>query len=154
MKIRILGRVELVVDDQGRWYREVVSGNCCRCWRSPPAKWLPVSALVDALWDVEFAGQPLQRAPGCGSPSCAVRCCGRCVRACRWSTRAPGYLLEVERDQVDALHFADEVAAARAQSATDARRRCSATVRRWQPGEARPWPSSPCPGGPSLKRHG
>ena len=119
MEIRLLGPVELVVDDQVRPVRGGGERELLARLALSAGQVVPVSTLVDALWGEELPANPgnalqvrvskLRRAlAAAGASSVPV------------VTRAPGYLLDLDRDRIDALHFADEVAAARTLSATDA----------------------------------
>jgi predicted ATPase/DNA-binding SARP family transcriptional activator len=118
MEIRVLGSVEVVVDAQvrslpGGGERELLTLLALSAGRV-----VPVAVLVDALWGEALPVNPgnalqvrvskLRRAlAAAGAPSAVV------------VTRPPGYLLDLDRDRVDALRFSDQVTAARAEAATD-----------------------------------
>jgi predicted ATPase/DNA-binding SARP family transcriptional activator len=119
MDIRVLGPVEVVVDGRvrslpGGGERELLALLALSAGRV-----VAVPALVDALWGEALPANPgnalqvrvskLRRAlaAAAGAPSAPVL------------TRPPGYLLDVDRQHVDALRFADQVAAARVASDAD-----------------------------------
>ncbi len=118
MEIRVLGPVEVVVEGQvrplpGGGERELLALLALSAGRV-----VAVPALVDGLWGEDLPAHPgnalqvrvskLRRALGAtGAPSTPVL------------TRPPGYLLDVDPQQVDALRFPDRVAAARAVADSD-----------------------------------
>ncbi|GAB3309666.1 BTAD domain-containing putative transcriptional regulator [Geodermatophilus aquaeductus] len=118
MEIRVLGPVGLAVDGRvrsmpGGGERELLALLALSAGRV-----VPVTTLVDALWGEALPANPgnalqvrvskLRRAlTTAGAPSELV------------VTRPPGYLLDVDRDRVDALRFTDLVTAARAEAAAD-----------------------------------
>ena len=126
MEIRVLGPVELVVDGQvrslpGGGERELLALLALSAGRV-----VPVPALVDALWGEALPANPsnalqvrvskLRRAlAAAGGPEDVV------------VTRPPGYLLDLDRDRVDALWFTNLVTAARAEAASASRYRRAAT---------------------------
>jgi predicted ATPase/DNA-binding SARP family transcriptional activator len=134
MEIRVLGPVELAVDGQvrslpGGGERELVALLALSAGRV-----VPVPALVDALW-----GEALPANPG-NALQVRVSKLRRALAAAGGPgelvvTRPPGYLLDVDRDHVDALWFADQVTAARAEVAADpgvAARRYQAALAVWR----------------------
>src|SRR5215218_239577 len=118
MEIRVLGPVEAVVDGRvrplpGGGERELLALLALSAGRV-----VAVPVLVDALWAEALPANPgnalqvrvskLRRAlAAAGAPSAVL------------VTRPPGYLLDVDRDGVDALRFTDQLAAVRAAADTD-----------------------------------
>jgi DNA-binding SARP family transcriptional activator len=118
MEIRVLGPVEVVIEGQvrpipGGGERELLALLALSAGRV-----VAVPVLVDGLWGEDLPANPgnalqvrvskLRRAlSSAGAPSALVL------------TRAPGYLLDVDPRQVDALRFTDRVAAARAIADSD-----------------------------------
>ncbi|HST66035.1 MAG TPA: BTAD domain-containing putative transcriptional regulator [Mycobacteriales bacterium] len=115
MEIRVLGPVEVVVDGEvrplpGGGERELLALLALSAGRV-----VAVPALVDGLWGEDLPANPgnalqvrvskLRRALSTG---------GALVR-----TRPPGYVLDVDPGEVDALRFAERVAAARAVTDAD-----------------------------------
>ncbi|MBB3084772.1 AfsR/SARP family transcriptional regulator [Geodermatophilus sabuli] len=125
MEIRVLGPVDVVADGQvrslpGGGERELLALLALSAGRV-----VAVPTLVDTLWGEGLPAHPgnalqvrvskLRRAlAAAGAPSALV------------VTRPPGYLLDVDRDRVDAPRFTDQVAAARAAADAD-----PATAARW-----------------------
>src|SRR5687767_12561700 len=118
MEIRVLGPVELLVDGRVRSLPGGGERELLALLASSAGRVVAVPALVDALWGEALPANPgnalqvrvskLRRALGsAGLPSTLV------------VTRPPGYLMDVDPLQVDALRFADRVAAARALADTD-----------------------------------
>ncbi|MGY1683257.1 BTAD domain-containing putative transcriptional regulator [Geodermatophilus sp. SYSU D01176] len=120
MQIRVLGPVEVVVDGQprplpGGGERELLALLALSAGRV-----VAVPALVDALWGEELPANPgnalqvrvskLRRALAAAGIADAL------------VTRPPGYVLDVDPRQVDALRLADLVAEARAAAGTDPER--------------------------------
>jgi predicted ATPase/DNA-binding SARP family transcriptional activator len=118
MEIRVLGPVEMVVDGEirtppGSGERELLTLLALSAGRV-----VAVPVLVDALWGESLPANPanalqvrvskLRRALSTiGIPSALV------------VTRPPGYLLDLDPQQVDALRFADRVTAARGAADAD-----------------------------------
>ena len=117
MQIRVLGPVEVVVDGEprplpGGGERELLAQLALSAGRV-----VAVPALVDALW-----GEELPANPG-NALQLRVSKLRRALAAAGTAdvlvTRAPGYLLDVDPRQVDALRLAGLVAEARAAAGTD-----------------------------------
>ncbi|SDM08453.1 Predicted ATPase [Geodermatophilus siccatus] len=113
MEIRVLGPVELVVDGQVRPLPGAGERELLALLALSAGRVVAVPALVDALWGETLPANPanalqvrvskLRRAlTAAGAPAELV------------VTRPPGYLLDVDRDRVDALSFTDRLTAARA----------------------------------------
>jgi predicted ATPase/DNA-binding SARP family transcriptional activator len=118
MDIRVLGPVEVVVDGRvrslpGGGERELLALLALSAGRV-----IAVPDLIDALWGEALPANPgnalqvrvskLRRAlAAAGAPSALV------------VTRPPGYLLDVDRQRVDALRFTDQVVAARVAADAD-----------------------------------
>jgi DNA-binding SARP family transcriptional activator len=118
MEIRVLGPVEVVVHGQARSLPGSGERELLALLALSAGRVVAVSSLVDALWEVGLPASPgnalqvrvsrLRRSlKAAGMPSELV------------VTQSPGYLLDVEPQQVDALRFVDRVAAARATADTD-----------------------------------
>jgi predicted ATPase/DNA-binding SARP family transcriptional activator/tetratricopeptide (TPR) repeat protein len=118
MEIRVLGPVEVVPDGQVRSLPGGGERELLALLGLSAGRVVAVPVLVDALWGEALPAHPgnalqvrvskLRRAlTAAGAPSALV------------VTRPPGYLLDVDRDRVDALRFTDQVAAARAAADTD-----------------------------------
>ncbi len=118
IEIRLLGPVEVLVDGEacsvpGAGERELLAVLALSAGHV-----VPTHALVSALWGEDLPANPdnalqirvskLRRALGAlGLPATLL------------ATRRPGYVLEVEPEQVDALRFVRSVTAARATTAAD-----------------------------------
>ncbi|MGK5113017.1 MULTISPECIES: AfsR/SARP family transcriptional regulator [unclassified Geodermatophilus] len=118
MEIRVLGSVEVVVDGQARSLPGGGERELLALLALSAGRVVPVPVLVDALWGEALPANPgnalqvrvskLRRAlAAAGAPSAVV------------VTRPAGYLLDLDRDRVDALRFSDQATAARAEAATD-----------------------------------
>src|SRR4051812_23440959 len=118
MEVRVLGPVEVVVDGQARSLPGAGERELLALLALSAGRVVAVPALVDGLWGAALPTNPgnalqvrvskLRRALGAaGAPG-------------EWVvTRPPGYLLDLDRGGVDALRFADQVAAARASADAD-----------------------------------
>jgi predicted ATPase/DNA-binding SARP family transcriptional activator len=113
MEIRVLGPVDVVVDGQVRSVSGAGERELLALLALSAGRVVAVPTLVDDLWGEALPANPgnalqvrvskLRRAlAAAGAPGDVV------------VTRAPGYLLDVDRDRVDALRFGAQVAAARA----------------------------------------
>ena len=118
MEIRVLGPVELAVDGKvrplpGGGERELLALLALSAGRV-----VPVPALVDALWGEALPAHPANalqlRVSKLRRALTAAGARGELV-----VTRPPGYLLDVDGEQVDAHRFADLVTAARAGAPAD-----------------------------------
>src|SRR4051812_6687192 len=118
MEVRVLGPVELVIDGQARSLPGPGERELLALLALAAGRVVAVPALVDGLWAEALPANPgnalqvrvskLRRAlVAAGAPGELV------------VTRPPGYLLHLDRGEVDALRFADQVAAARASTDAD-----------------------------------
>jgi predicted ATPase/DNA-binding SARP family transcriptional activator len=118
MDIRLLGPVEVVVDEQVRSLPGAGERELLALLALAAGRVVAAPALVDGLWGEALPVNPgnalqvrmskLRRAlAAAGAPGELV------------VTRPPGYLLDLDHAGVDALRFADQVAAARAAAAAD-----------------------------------
>src|SRR3954451_9819588 len=118
MDIRLLGSVEVVVDEQVRSLPGAGERELLALLALAAGRVVAAPALVDGLWGEALPVNPgnalqvrmskLRRAlAAAGAPGELV------------VTRPPGYLLDLDRGAVDALRFADQVAAARASADAD-----------------------------------
>src|SRR4051794_3630787 len=118
MEIRLLGPVEVVVDEQVRSLPGAGERELLALLALAAGRVVAAPALVDGLWGEALPVNPgnalqvrmskLRRAlAAAGAPGELV------------VTRPPGYLLDLDRGAVDSLRFADQVAAARAAAAAD-----------------------------------
>src|SRR3954452_9249983 len=118
MEIRVLGPVEVVIDGPARSLPGAGERELLALLALSTGRVVAVPALVDGLWDEALPANPgnalqvrvskLRRAlAAAGAPGELV------------VTRPPGYLLDLDRDHVDALWFTDLVTAARAEAAGD-----------------------------------
>ncbi|MGY1638911.1 AfsR/SARP family transcriptional regulator [Geodermatophilus sp. SYSU D00742] len=118
MEIRVLGPIEVVVDGRVRSVPGAGERELLALLALSAGRVVGVPTLVEALWGETLPVSPgnalqvrvsrLRRAlAAAGAPDALV------------VTRPPGYLLDVDRDRVDALRFTDRVAAARATADTD-----------------------------------
>jgi predicted ATPase/DNA-binding SARP family transcriptional activator len=112
MEIRVLGSVEVVVEEEDRAPRRAAERELLALLALSAGRVVAVQTLVDALWGEDLPANPgnalqvrvstLRRAlHGAGVPSSLV------------VTRSPGYLLDVDPRLVDALRFTGHVTAAR-----------------------------------------
>ena len=147
MQIRVLGPIEVLVEEHavslpGAGERELLAFLALAAGRV-----VAVPALIDALWDGRLPANPgnalqvrvskLRRALTTAGVATSL------------STRPAGYLLDIDPSSVDALRFADLVAAARTR-----RRPPGATARPWRCGGEPRWRSSRRRGGPGPRRVG
>src|SRR4051794_6807165 len=118
MEIRLLGPVEVVVDEQVRSLPGAGERELLALLALAAGRVVAAPALVDGLWGEALPVNPgnalqvrmskLRRAlAATGAPGELV------------VTRPPGYLLDLDRGGVDALRFADRVAPPRAAAAAD-----------------------------------
>jgi len=118
MEVRVLGPVELVIDGRARSLPGPGERELLALLALSAGRVVAVLALVDGLWAEALPANPgnalqvrvskLRRAlAAAGAPGELV------------VTRPPGYLLHLDRGGVDALRFADQVAAARASADAD-----------------------------------
>src|SRR3954454_6653698 len=118
MEIRVLGPVEVVIDGPARSLPGAGERELLALLALSTGRVVAVPALVDGLWAEALPANPgnalqvrvskLRRALAlAGAPGELV------------VTRPPGYLLHLDRGGVDALRFADQVAAARASADAD-----------------------------------
>ena len=113
MEIRVLGPVEVVVEEHVRTIPGSGERELLALLALSAGRVLPVPALVDSLWAEDLPANPgnalqvrvskLRRALNAVGASSALIV-----------TRPPGYLLDIEPRQVDALRFTELVAQARA----------------------------------------
>jgi len=112
MQIRVLGPVEVLVDGHARPLPAAGERELLAALALAAGRVIPVPALIDALW-----GEQLPANPG-NALQVRVSKLRRALTAAGVSdllvTHPPGYLLDVDPLAVDALRFADLVAAARA----------------------------------------
>src|SRR3954454_20546990 len=178
MDIRLLGPVEVVVDERVRSLPGAGERELLALLALSAGRVVAAPALVDGLW-----GEALPVNPG-NALQVRMSRLRRALAAAGASgelvvTRSRGCLLALDRGGVDSLRFADQVAAARAAAAADpvaaaglyrealgagrgpglARFAGSAgagasTGRRWRRGGARRWPSSPARRGRGRKSPG
>ena len=117
MQIRVLGPVEVLVDGHARPLPAAGERELLALLALAAGRVVPVPALIDALW-----GEQLPANPG-NALQVRVSKLRRALTAAGLGdvllTRPPGYLLDVDPLSVDALRFADLVAAARAAAGTD-----------------------------------
>ena len=117
MQIRVLGPVELLVDGHTRPLPASGERELLGLLALAVGRVVSVPALIDALW-----GEQLPANPG-NALQVRVSKLRRALTAAGLGdlllTRPPGYLLDVDPLSVDALRFADLVAAARAAAGTD-----------------------------------
>ncbi|NEM04991.1 BTAD domain-containing putative transcriptional regulator [Geodermatophilus normandii] len=116
MEIRVLGPVELVVDGRPRSLPGAGERELLALLALSPGRVLAVPALVDALWDEELPANPGN------ALQVRVSKLRRALTAAGLAdvlvTRPPGYLLDVDPAQVDAVRFARLVTEARAVAAS------------------------------------
>ncbi|MFD2091892.1 ATP-binding protein [Blastococcus deserti] len=117
MQIRVLGPVEVVVDGRGRPLPGAGERELLALLALSAGRVLAVPTLVDALWGEELPANPGNALQG--RVSKLRRALAAAGLADVLVTRAPGYLLEVDRAEVDALRFADLVKEARAAAGTE-----------------------------------
>ena len=119
MEIRVLGPVEVVVDDDARSVPGSGERELLALLALSAGRVVAVPALVDSLWGEDLPANPanalqvrvskLRRALSTvGLPSSLI------------VTRAPGYQLDIDPRRVDALLFAERVADARSAADDDA----------------------------------
>ncbi|MEX5720773.1 ATP-binding protein [Geodermatophilus maliterrae] len=120
MEIRVLGPVELVVDGRARSLPGAGERELLALLALSTGRVLAVPALVDALWGEELPANPGNALQG--RVSKLRRALAVAGLADVLVTRPPGYLLDVDPAQVDALRFAHLVSAARTAAATDPER--------------------------------
>jgi predicted ATPase/DNA-binding SARP family transcriptional activator len=117
MEIRVLGPIEVLVDGHARPLAAAGERELVALLALAAGRVVAVSALIDALWGEELPANPgnaLQVRVSKLRRALAATGLGDLLR-----TRPPGYLLDVDPLSVDALRFADLVAAARAAVGTD-----------------------------------
>src|SRR5687768_4262520 len=135
MEIRVLGPVEVIVEEDNRAPRRAAERELLALLALSARRVVAVPTLVDALWGEDLPANPgnalqvrvstLRRAlSAAGAPSTLV------------VTRPRGYLLDLDRQLVDALRFTDHVAAARAATDPDAAARLYEEALSWWRGPA------------------
>ena len=113
MEIRVLGPVEVLVDGTPRTVPGTGERELLALLALSAGRVVASSTLIDALWGEDLPANPdnalqvrvskLRRAlAALGLPPEVI------------TTRRPGYLLDLDSGQVDALRFAERVALARA----------------------------------------
>ena len=117
MQIRVLGPIEVVVEEHARPLPAAGERELLALLALAARRVVPAPALIDALWARQLPANP--------GNALQVRASKlrRALTAAGLGdlllTRPPGYLLDVDPLSVDALRFADLVAAARAAAGTD-----------------------------------
>jgi predicted ATPase/DNA-binding SARP family transcriptional activator len=117
MEIRVLGTVEIDVDGRVHPLPAAAERELLALLALSAGRVLAVPALVDALWGEDLPANPGNALQG--RVSKLRRALAAAGVADALLTRPPGYLLDVDPPQVDALRFARLVTEARAVAATD-----------------------------------
>ena len=118
MEIRVLGPVEILVDGTPRTVPGTGERELLALLALSAGRVVASTTLIDALWGEDLPANPdnalqvrmskLRRAlAALGLPPEVI------------ATRRPGYLLDLDSEQVDALRFAERVAFARAHADSD-----------------------------------
>ena len=150
MQIRVLGPVEVLVDGHALPLLAAGERELLALLALAAGRVVAVPALIDALW-----GEQLPSNPG-NALQVRVSKLRRALTTAGLDdlllTRPPGYLLDVDPMSVDALRFADLVAAARAAAGIDP----AAVARHYREAlglwRGTRWRSSRKRGGPGRRR--